>query len=784
MAQQEKKHNFKTVQVLKDQTLGIGSYGKVCRAKCDDLLCAAKLIHETLFDPTAQYEIAPQREHRLPIRRFEQECDFLSTLKHPNIIQYLGVYQDPDTGAPILLMELMDESLTHFLEKSSEPTPYHIQINLCHDVSLALSFLHSNNIIHRDLSSNNVLLISNVRAKVTDFGMARLTPSVNTHFTVTTCPGTDVYMPPEAVDNTAVYTEKIDCFSFGVIIIQILTHKFPQPGNRKEMVQINHPRFPGGTVLANVPEVDRRQNHIREIDPQHSLLLISLDCLKDNASERPSAQELCYRVAGLKQSSRYYSDSISTSQVRPQRVIIEQRMDTLPPVRDQHQFNQQIHDLQQIIESQTSRLRGKDGVIEERDRVIAAEQQRNQLLRQQIGEKDQQIREKELKIRDKDNQLGHINQQLKVSEEIIAQFEKRIHELEDKLQVCQKSQLQNQPRSLNTRYLPIANSDSPKAATKVGVISKLSLSWRLEGERAPCVMNRGCDAISSGVVVYCRHFSLKRIYLLNAADRKWYQLPECQYGNFSMAFVNGMITTIGGGNDMKFYGLPAIGSGSYTSKLFSFVEKVGSGKWMEILPPMPTRRRGTVALSTETNLIVAGGEIEGRANMTTVEVLDIESCRWSAAAHLPEPKNIASATISGDNIYVIGGQNRNGKETNTAYTCSLKSLIKSCTDPRYSDTAPPQVNVWNRLPDCPVMLSTCVSLQGRLLTVGGKALNNTITSAVHMYNPSTNSWEIISQTPTAKYLPLAAVVNDNQLLVVGGVAEGGGITDFVEIALV
>ena len=780
------KHKFKAVRVLKDQTLGIGSYGKVCRAKCDDLLCAAKLIHETLFDPTAQYEIAPQREHRLPIRRFEQECEFLSTLRHPNVIQYLGVYQDPETGAPILLMELMDESLTHFLEKSSELTPYNIQVNLCHDVSLALSFLHSNNIIHRDLSSNNVLLISNVRAKVTDFGMARLTPGVNTHLTVTTCPGTDVYMPPEAVDDTAIYTEKIDCFSFGVIVVQILTRKFPQPGNRKEMVQINHPRFPGGTVLANIPEVDRRQNHIREIDPKHPLLLISLDCLKDNAGERPSAQELCHRVAGLRQSTRY-SDSVSFSQERAQR--LEKR---IPPVRGQYQFSQQIQDLQQIIESQMSQLKGKDGIIEERDRIIAAEQQRNQLLRQQIGEKDQQIREKELQIRDKENQLGNITQQLKVSEDIIAQFEKRIHELEHKLQVHQKSQLRvhDQPHSLSTQhsdtgaqYLP-SGDNIPKPGTKVGVISKLSLSWGLERERAPCVMNRGCDAIASSVVMYCRHFSLKRIYLLNTADRKWYQLPECQYGNFSMAFVNGMITTIGGGNDMKFHGLPAIGSGSYTNKLISLVEKVGSGKWMEILPPMPTRRRGTVALSTATYLIVAGGEMEGRANLTTVEVLNTETCQWSAAAHLPEPKNVASATISGDKIYIIGGQNKNGKETNTAYTCSLKSLIKTDTDPQYSNIALPQANVWKRVADCPVMLSTCVSLQGRLLTVGGKALNNTITSAVHMYNPNTDSWEIVSQTPTARYLPLAAAVNDNQLLVVGGVADGGAITDFVEMALV
>ena len=175
--QKDKKIGFKTIHLFKDQVLGIGSYGKVCKAECDGLLCAAKLLHETLFDPTAQQLIAPQREHRLPMRRFEQECDFLSTLRHPNIIQYLGMCQDRGTPwhLPVLLMELMDDSLTHFLESSQQPIPYHIQVNICHDIALALSFLHSNGIIHRDLSSKNVLLISNVRAKA-DFGMARLPP--------------------------------------------------------------------------------------------------------------------------------------------------------------------------------------------------------------------------------------------------------------------------------------------------------------------------------------------------------------------------------------------------------------------------------------------------------------------------------------------------------------------------------------------------------------------------------------------------------------------------------
>ena len=106
---------FKSIQLFKEKTLGIGSYGKVCQAKCDNLLCAAKIIHETLFDMMAAQQMPCGREHRLPIKRFEQECEFLNTIRHPNVIQYLGMYQDSNTGLPVL-MELMDESLTDFLE--------------------------------------------------------------------------------------------------------------------------------------------------------------------------------------------------------------------------------------------------------------------------------------------------------------------------------------------------------------------------------------------------------------------------------------------------------------------------------------------------------------------------------------------------------------------------------------------------------------------------------------------------------------------------------------------
>ena len=156
---------FTNVEIFRDQELGHGSYGAVYKAKCDSLLCAAKFIYPVLFASNIPQQAAPpqDKEHRQPMRRFEAECRFLSQIKHPNIVQYLGVYREPETNVPVLLMELMDESLTHFLESSQNPVLYHIQVNILHDTILALAFLHSNGITHRDMSGNNVLLIAGSR---------------------------------------------------------------------------------------------------------------------------------------------------------------------------------------------------------------------------------------------------------------------------------------------------------------------------------------------------------------------------------------------------------------------------------------------------------------------------------------------------------------------------------------------------------------------------------------------------------------------------------------------
>ena len=712
----QERFSFKTVQLLKDQSLGIGSYGAVCKVICDDLVCAAKIIHPTLFDPSALHQIAPQREHRLPIRRFEQECEFMSNMRHPNIVQYLGTYRDSaDTRLPVLLMELMDDSLTHFIESSPQPIPYHIAVNICHDVTLALSFLHSNNIVHRDLSSNNVLLRGNILAKVTDFGMARL-GDINPHttrFTSTMCPGTDVYMSPEAVQDKPVYTEKIDCFSFGVITLQILTRLFPKPGDRMQKLELNHPGLPVGTVYVPVQEVNRRQNHISQVDPDHPLLPVILDCLKDKDNERPSTHQLCERVADLKRMEKYIDNART------------------------------VQDKDEVIQSLASR-------VEEKDRTISSKEEENQQLRQQLQQERGEARRRS---EERERQLGRVNQQLQEAEQVVAQFERRVAELEQLL--SQRDQ------------------QNPEASSRGKELASIKLKWR-EGKRAPRRMVRWCDAVVDGNTVYVKDRGTLKIYSYCATTDSWSQLPDCVNERCSITVINGRLTTVGG--DMS-------------NELFSLTGEGSSRRWTKECPPMPTKRWGPTSLCTGATLIVAGGEGEGEVVLSTVEVMNTENHQWSTAADLPQPIYLASATVCGDHIYMLGGFDKHYSVIKSVYTCSVSALLQSCVpnslEAKLKRTSlSDKASVWRQVADLPVTRSTCESFNGRLLAIGGEDDSNQATTAVYEYSSTSNSWEVISHMTTGRYLCFTAVLPNNQLMVVGGKTDTWASTDTVELASV
>ena len=815
---------FKEITLFKDDVLGIGSYGKVCRAKCDDLVCAAKILHQTLFDPTAYERVPPQRGHRLPAERFEKECEFMSALKHPNIVQYLGLVRDYETGLKVLLMELMDDSLTHFLESSTQQIPYHIQVNVCHDITLALSFLHSNDLIHRDLSSNNVLLTKgSTRAKVTDFGMTQLY-NLNPFRTNTTCPGTAVYMPPEALQGRPEYTEKIDCFSFGVIVLQVLTRQYPNPADHQRKVEINHPGVPRGQLMVCVPEIERRNNHIRLVDPHHSLLPIIQDCLRDEEGERPTARQLCERVAILKYSSTYgESEKVNLQQVQGLQQILKsqtKRLDEkvveIQKLRQElghgGERDQMIAQLYQTIEikdrdmakkreendrlrRQLDQARRSHQIIQRQDRTIAEKEGEIQRLRWQLDQANAREREKYETNYQKEQVIGQKQRRIEQLEEMLRQKDQRIMQLtqekenlftgkdqeirllriqlqqatlqeraiaevkpENEQKIGQIHVAEGQVRPLSAVKLEGEKSNviqenrppkqRPGASERVEAVAEIKkLRWR-EGPVTPKGMKRASNAAVSThdnmvyILPYSNHDTT--VYNFDIATSVWSSLKSFPYRECSLAIIKDLPTVIGGKQ----------GLATYYNSLFSFT---GEGKWTKMFASMPTARaNSSVTVIGENVFVIGGNNADGPLNI--VEVMNTETQQWIRLAAFPVLMMNASITTCGGNIYVLGGRDGMDKASKLVYTCSLEALLSN------------QPNAWQKIADLPPSESTCVSLHGRVLAIGGVDATNQSGKSIYMYEQATNSWKAVTgEILSERHSCFVAVLPDNQLMVVGGV---------------
>ena len=203
--------------ILKDvqrngKRLGSGAYGWVDELEINGVVVAGKRIHEVLVDPF-------NRGAETTRAQFLAECMILSALRHPHIVQFLGICFLEGSTLPVLVMEYLPHSLDTLLENRPN-IPTTMKVVFLNDVAKGLAYLHAHDppIIHRDLTARNVLLNSAMVAKIADFGVARI---VNLHgnqaASLTRAPGATVYMPPEADQGTALYNTKLDVFSYGVV---------------------------------------------------------------------------------------------------------------------------------------------------------------------------------------------------------------------------------------------------------------------------------------------------------------------------------------------------------------------------------------------------------------------------------------------------------------------------------------------------------------------------------------------------------------------------------------
>ena len=481
MATPVRELDYGDVEVYVEETLGVGSYGKVCKAKCGQLPCAVKLLHDTLFgtnDPGIGKFV----------EQFEQECRFLRMIKHPNIVQFLGTVRDPQSRRLALLMELMDVSLTRFLEQSTGPLPYHTQLNICHDVALALAYLHSNDVIHRDLSSNNILLIGEgSRAKVTDFGMSKLI-GMNPRMTpLTMCPGTQAYMPPEALIQPPRYSNKLDCFSHGVLTIQVVTRQFPNPTD--PTTTIEDTRSPTGTLQLPVPERERRNKDIDLVDPNHPLLPLALHCLKDRDTERLSADELCGRLATLKSQPKFASS-------------LE---------------NSPLQALQREIETKVSEL----------ERVSA-----------RLGECEEELKAKEQTV---EQVISDCQAALQAK---TAEYQQKTAEYESVIE-----QLHKELRAKQKKLKSETAECEGKQSTAKQQLSCNLLRWR-QGAQSPVGITSswGTAVVHHDTVYVSKN---ERVFAFSITEDRWTKLEPSRYKDFCMAVARDKLTTIGGYDGIK-----------------------------------------------------------------------------------------------------------------------------------------------------------------------------------------------------------------------------------------
>lgn len=190
-------------------------------------------------------------------------------------------------------------------------------------------------------------------------------------------------------------------------------------------------------------------------------------------------------------------------------------------------------------------------------------------------------------------------------------------------------------------------------------MAEIKLRWR-KGEKAPIKMDRWCDAVVGGSVVYyrqCRR-GQDEIHAYHTTSSKWSLITNCPvYREYALAVINGTLTTVGG------YGM----DDKDTNKLFSLTgageDSEGLGTWTEEYPPMPTKRYNVSALCTGTSLIVIGGTKCDRVVLKTVEILNTSTPQWHVAAELLQPRGGSSMTVCGDRVYLLGGADQVGQWT-------------------------------------------------------------------------------------------------------------------------
>lgn len=261
-----------------DSLIGSGGFGDVYKAQLKDgtVVAIKKLIH-----------VSGQGD-----REFTAEMETIGKIKHRNLVPLLGYCKIGEER--LLVYEYMRwgslDTVLHNQIKGGIKLDWPARKKIAIGAARGLAFLHHNcipHIIHRDMKSSNVLLDENLEARVSDFGMARLMNAMDTHLSVSTLAGTPGYVPPEYYQSFRC-TTKGDVYSYGVILLELLTGKQPT-----DSVDFGDNNLVGWVKqhaklkISDVFDPDLMKDPSLQVDLlQH--LRIACECLDDRPWRRPT----------------------------------------------------------------------------------------------------------------------------------------------------------------------------------------------------------------------------------------------------------------------------------------------------------------------------------------------------------------------------------------------------------------------------------------------------------------------------------------------------------------
>ncbi|XP_064397265.1 probable serine/threonine-protein kinase drkD [Halichondria panicea] len=732
---------------LTGRVIGAGAYGSVEEVEIPGATVAAKKLHQQLVNLGS-----PQQVEKW-VNDFVEECKLMSQLRHPHIVQFLGVCYLPGAQLPVLLMEKLQTSLDNLLETSPN-IPIDLKVHLLTGTGRGVVYLHSRTppIAHRDLSAKNILVDNGLNAKIADLGVSRI---VNIQpgrlaASMTQMPGTGVYMPPEAAQEEGVtrYNTAIDIFSFGVVSLFTLTQTFP-----KSLKPANY-RDPATRRLVARSEIERREHYIipmkTALGETHPLVQLTLACLEYDQEDRPSAAVV---LRGLEEVGTTLPQNCTQTKLE----LIQQ-----VAVKDE--------EIQQVAERVANEKQAQIDAnkvlhleeIEQRDVGINQLQREIFEISSRLNAKDTQNTQLQASIdrlqADKREQVRGLAELTTLQQE---QLEVQRREI-DRLSISVRS-LQIQPQedtpqgsgqreaTTNKTTQPIKIVDSstgnallPHKSTtpQPTVPTAITFNWttckdiprKIDVYGQPVTINgkvymRGENNGTSTVLVY------------TPDQDSWDDLPSPPVYRFTIATLRGRLLVVGG-QDKSI--------NKNTNTILTFDES--SGQWVQSLPRMPKALAEPAVVEYQNHLIVIGGRDSNIARIADVNILNTSN-KWITAEPLPRTDDYSTCLI-GDTLYRVG---QVAKEVFRAHVPSLISRASS--------------GVWESVASVPFYHSSPIAIGNTLLTVGGRDCEGvygaSTTSSIHLYDPTKDQWTQCGDLPEKMY-DCNCIELSGKLCVLGG----------------